>query len=84
MNDDESYRDFSNVEKQREVLNTEEFPDGPYGSPINQDKPVENKAGPWEEGQRSNSGFTYENRTLHEDMPRQMEGSHPTHDKEDE
>ncbi|GIN62081.1 hypothetical protein J27TS8_20740 [Robertmurraya siralis] len=80
----EQYQDFSNVEKQREVINAEEFPEGPFGSPIAQQKPVQNKDGDWQKGQRSNSGFTYENRTLHEDTPRQMEGSHPIHDKKDE
>lgn len=80
----EPYQDFSNVEKQREVINAEEFPEGPFGSPFSQQRPVQNKDGNWQKGQRSNSGFTYENRTLHEDTPRQMGGAHPIHDKEDE
>lgn len=86
MNDQdhkEEYSDFANVEKQRNYLVPENFPEGPYGSPINKDKPVENKSTPFREGQRRYSAFNYENKTLHENMPRQMEGAHPTHDDPD-
>jgi hypothetical protein len=79
MNDDEKYTDFSNVEKQRTFLTAEEFPDGPFGSPIRADEPVENKSTPWREGQQYY--FTYEFRNLHQDMPRQYPGAHPTHDE---
>ncbi|PWW32178.1 hypothetical protein DFO73_101441 [Cytobacillus oceanisediminis] len=81
MNDDEKYTDFSNVEKQRTFLTAEEFPDGPFGSPIRADEPVENKSTPWREGQQYYSNFTYEFRNLHQDMPRQYPGAHPTHDE---
>lgn len=74
------YSDFSNVEKQRNYLTAEDFPDGPYGSPIKRHDPVENKSTPFREEQRRYSAFNYENKTLHEDTPRQMEGAHPTHD----
>ncbi|WP_102345004.1 cytosolic protein [Bacillus sp. Marseille-P3661] len=77
------YTDFANVETQQNYLVAEEFPEGPYGSPINQDKPVENKSTPWKEGQRYYSNFTYENRTLHQDLPRQFPGAHPPHDDKD-
>jgi len=80
---DREYTDFSNVETQRLYLTAEEYPEGPYGSPINQNEPVENKSSPWIEGQRKYSAFNYENKTLHEDMPRQMEGAHITHDDSD-
>ncbi|WP_077214481.1 cytosolic protein [Bacillus dakarensis] len=82
MNDQdrEVYTDFANVETQRNFLTAEEFPEGPFGSPIGQDEPVQNKNTPWKEGQQYYSNFTYENRNLHEGLPRQMEGSHPTHD----
>jgi hypothetical protein len=39
-----SYFDLSNVEKQKNFLTAEEFPDGPFGSPIRKDEPVQNKA----------------------------------------
>lgn len=82
MNDQnkEVYTDFANVETQRNFLTAEEFPEGPFGSPIGQDEPVQNKNTPWQEGQQYYSAFTYENRNLHEGLPRQMEGAHPTHD----
>lgn len=74
------YFDLSNVEKRKNFLTAEEFPDGPFGSPIRKDEPVQNKSTPWQEGQRYYSNFNYENKTFHQDIPRQMEGAHPTHD----
>lgn len=76
----EQYSDFSNVEKQRNYLTAEEFPDGPFGSPIRKDEPVELKSTPWKEGQRRYSNFNYEFKSLHQDMPREMAGAHPPHD----
>ena len=38
--EEETYHDFSNVEKQRDYLIPEEFPEGPFGSAIAQDAPV--------------------------------------------
>jgi hypothetical protein len=81
---DREYTDFSNVESQRNFMNTEEFPEGPFGSSFNKNKPVENKHTPWNEGQQYTSSFTYENRNLHEDLPRQFPGSHPPHDEKNE
>lgn len=78
--DAEKYSDFSNVEKQRNYITAEDFPEGPYGSPIGKDKPVENKSTPWEEGQRTYSNFNYEFKSLHEGLPRQEAGAHPPHD----
>lgn len=75
-----SYFDLSNVEKRKNFLTAEEFPDGPFGSPIRKEEPVQNKSTPWQEGQRYYSNFNYENKTFHQDIPRQMEGAHPTHD----
>lgn len=79
----EEYTDFSNVEKTRSYLIAEEFPDGPYGSPIRQNEPVELKSTPWEEGQRRYSSFNYEFKSLHQDAPRQFPGAHPPHDDPD-
>ncbi|MEW9051839.1 MAG: cytosolic protein [Neobacillus sp.] len=77
------YFDLSNVEKQKNYLTAEDYPEGPYGSPIGKNTPVENKSTPWKEGQRFFSNFNYENKSLHEGLPRQMEGSHPPHDDPD-
>ena len=81
--DTEQYSDFSNVEKQRNFLTAEEFPEGPFGSPIRKNEPVQNKSTPWEEGQRHYSAFNYEFKSLHQDIPRQMPGAHPPHDNPD-
>lgn len=81
---DKDYHDFSNVESQRNFLNVEEFPEGPFGSVIDKNKPVKNKNTPWKDGQQYTSSFTYENRQLHEDLPRQFPGAHPPHDEKDQ
>lgn len=79
----QEYSDLSNVETMRNFLIPEEFPDGSYGSSIRQDAPVELKSTPWEEGQRRHSAFNYEFKSMHQDLPRQFPGAHPTHDDKD-
>ncbi|MFE8702339.1 cytosolic protein [Cytobacillus sp. FJAT-54145] len=78
--DRSEYTDFSNVETQRNFLTPEQLPEGPYGSPRGENEPVENKSTPWREGQRYYSAFNYENKTLHEDLPRHVAPAHPPHD----
>ncbi|UII55417.1 cytosolic protein [Cytobacillus spongiae] len=78
--DSETYSDFSNVEAQRNFLIPEQLPEGPYGSPRGKYELVQNKSTPWREGQRYYSAFNYEFKSLHENLPRQMDGSHPPHD----
>ena len=73
--DSKSYFDLSNVEKQKNFLTAEEFPEGPFGSPRGKDEPVENKSTPWQEGQRFYSAFNYEDKTFHQNIPRQMDGA---------
>ncbi|MFD1708645.1 cytosolic protein [Siminovitchia sediminis] len=75
-----TYTDVSNVETQRNFLIPEEYPEGAYGAPIGEDTPVENKSTPWKEGQRKYSAHNYENKSLHQNLPRQTPGAHPTHD----
>ncbi len=81
MNKKENYHDFANVESQRNVIIPEDLPEGSYGAPIGADAPVENKSTPFGEGQRPASAFTYENKALHENLPRKYPGAHPTHDE---
>ncbi|NSL51739.1 cytosolic protein [Calidifontibacillus erzurumensis] len=64
----------------KNFLTFEEFPEGPYGSPIRKEDPVELKSTPWEEGQRTYSNFNYEFKSMHQDLPRKYPGAHPTHD----
>lgn len=78
------YTDVSNVETQRNFIIPEELPEGAYGSPRGESTPVENKSTPWKEGQRHYSAFNYEFKSMHEDIPRQFPGSHPTHDDPDQ
>jgi hypothetical protein len=77
--EDEVYSDFSNVETYRNFIVPETLPEGPYGAPRGKHTPVENKSTPWREGQRYYSAFNYENKSLHQDIPRQEPGSHPVH-----
>lgn len=78
---DKDYSDFSNVKSSRNNLIPEEMPEGPYGSPINAHDPVEGKSTPWKKGQRRESAYVYPYKELHEDLPRQVPGSHPIHDE---
>lgn len=68
-----SYQDVSTVESQRNDLASEEFPEGSYGSNLLSESL--GKSSPW----RINNGkahrpYGYENRTLHEDLPRDYPG----------
>jgi len=74
------YSDFANVEDQRHFLAPEEFPEGSFGQTRDREKPVQNKETPWHKGQKYISGFVYEDRTLHQELPRQFPGAHPPHD----
>ncbi|MFC4558661.1 hypothetical protein ACFO3D_10615 [Virgibacillus kekensis] len=82
--DKKKFSDFSNVRSRNNNLIPEEFPEGPVGSSINADEPVESKSTPWEEGQRRESAFVYPYKELHEDLPRQTPGAHPIHDEPDD
>ncbi|SMO83658.1 hypothetical protein [Melghirimyces algeriensis] len=76
-----SYNDLKSVESQRNELVPEEFPEGPYGATTNED--VLGKESPWRASQHASPRFTYEMREFHEGIPRQVPGSHPTHDDPD-
>ncbi|KIL41905.1 hypothetical protein SD70_04730 [Gordoniibacillus kamchatkensis] len=71
--------DLATVESQRNDLIPEEFPEGPYGTPLE----VESlgKSSPWRRDQRSPDPYGYENRELHEGMQRNYPGDHETHDE---
>ncbi|WP_404799157.1 cytosolic protein [Bacillus aerolatus] len=64
----------------RNYLTVEHMPEGPYGAPRNKYEPVENKSTPWKEGQRYHTPYNYENKSLHQNLPRQYDGAHPPHD----
>lgn len=81
--DSGKYTELSNVEKQHNFLTAQEFPEGPYGSSFKVNDPVQNKSTPWEEGQRRYSAFNNEFKSLHQDLPRQIDGAHPPHDNPD-
>lgn len=78
--DRREYTDVSTVESQRNDLIAEEFPEGPYGSSLSSD--TLGKSSPWREDQRPPNRFNFENRQLHEGLPRQYPGAHQTHDEE--
>jgi hypothetical protein len=77
---EKKYYNFSNVEKMKNYIIPEEFPEGPYGSARREMAPVENKSTPWLDGQRRYSAFNYEFKSLHQGLPRQIDGAHPPHD----
>ncbi|WP_404453928.1 hypothetical protein LG329_04575 [Virgibacillus necropolis] len=79
-----NYSEVDNLKRQRNELIPEEFPEGPIGSPINDDEPIESKSTPWEEGQRRQSAFVFPDKEQHDDLPRQAPGSHPIHDEDGE
>lgn len=74
------YTDFAAVTKRENYLVPEEFPEGPFGSPIRDDEPAQGKSTPWKEDQRHYSAFNYEFKAMHQDIPRQMPGAHLPHD----
>jgi hypothetical protein len=77
--DRQEYTDVSTVESQRNDLAAEEFPEGPYGMDLMTE--TLGKSTPWREDQRPPNRFTYENRELHEGMPRLDPPNHLTHDE---
>jgi hypothetical protein len=72
--------DVSTVESQRNDLVAEEFPEGPYGSALLTESL--GKSTPWRKDQRPPNTFTYENRELHEGIPRDYPGDHELHDEQ--
>lgn len=75
------YNDVKTVESMRNEVIPEEFAEGPYGAATNED--VLGKESPWRASQHAAPQFTYEMRELHEGIPRQIPGRHPTHDDPD-
>lgn len=75
------YSNFSNVEKMKNELIPEEFPEGAFGSSINQDEKVSSKSTKWNQGQKRTSAYVYPDEDQHDDLPRQFPGAHPLHDE---
>lgn len=69
------------IEENQAELIPEEFPEGPVGSPINEDEAVTGKSTPWKKGQRRASAYVYADKEQHDDIPRRLPGSHPLHDE---
>lgn len=83
MKEDRSkYTDLATVESRRNDLTAEEFPEGPYGMDLMSESL--GKSTPWREDQRPPNSFAYENRELHEGLPRVYPPDHDTHDKHNE
>jgi len=71
--------DLATVESRRNDLAAEEFPEGPYGSPIVSESL--GKSSPWRPEQRSASPYSYENRQLHAGFEREYPEDHELHDE---
>jgi hypothetical protein len=80
--DRRTYTDLATVESQRNDLTAEEFPEGPYGMDLVSESL--GKSSPWREDQRPPNSFNYENRELHEGLPRVYPADHETHDEKEE
>ncbi|GAA0464729.1 cytosolic protein [Alkalibacillus silvisoli] len=65
--------DFATVEVQQNYQAAQEFPEGTYGNPIN-DEPLQ--AREHDPKRRHYSNFNYENKNLHEDLPRKYPFAH--------
>ena len=72
--------DLSTAETVQNELTAEEFPEGSYETEQGSHRPVFNKSTPWHRGQRYHSAFTYDNKTLHQNNPREYPSAHLTHD----
>ena len=68
-----AYTDLKTVESQRNDMIPEEFPEGPYGTSMMFESL--GKSTPWREEQRPSGSFSYENRELHEGIPRDYPGA---------
>lgn len=79
-----NFSDFTNVKNIHDDLIPEEFPEGPFGSPIHTNQPVSGKSSPWESGQRRQSAYIYSDKAIHNDLPRQTPGAHHLHDQPDD
>lgn len=81
MKKKKDYSDVSTVTQQKEKLIPEEFPEGPVGSPLGEEELVQGKSTPWKEGQYRTSAYVYADKEQHDDLPRKLDGAHPTHDE---
>lgn len=79
----QEYSDVSNAVARDNFLAWEEFPEGAYGESIDDEKMVTNKNTPWREGQRFYSNYNFEDKTFHQNIPRQYPNAHPPHDDPD-
>lgn len=75
------YSTFDNDDKQTNELIPEEFPDGPFGSPIRKSELVEGKETEWLEGQERMSPYSYPDEERHDDLPRRYPDAHPLNDE---
>lgn len=64
-------KELSTVEKQKNELIPEEFPEGPFGSAFNKHEPIQSKSTEWLDDQKQMSPFNYPDSEQHQEVPRQ-------------
>lgn len=79
--DKSKYTDLATVESQRNDLTAEEFPEGSFGTDLHTESL--SKSTPWRDTQRPPNTFNYENRGLHEGLPRVFPPDQNTHDEKE-
>lgn len=72
QNENHQQKHYSPISTDHDQIHSrtlEEFPEGPYGSPLLTEQSL-GKESSWETGEHINPRFSYENKNLHQDLPR--------------